>query len=126
MTETTYEIIKGTEFDNGIRVETLTDVIMKNARLVHAPDIRRPREKVGSTDFGTVTHCIPGACIRVACGCEGVRGHSRELAAMGKTEEFHSALIYAAKILAATAWDFLADEEIRRQIKEEFEEKKNL
>lgn len=126
MTETTFDIRKGIEFDNGIAVDALMETLMENARLVQAPDIRLPREKAGSTDFGTISHYIPGACMRIACGCEGVRGHSKELAALGKSEDFHKAIIYAAKILAATAWDYLDDKGLQEKIKKEFEAKRRM
>ena len=124
MTETEFDIQKVNEFDNGIAVPSLQDLLMKNAYLIQAPDIRPPREKAGSTDFGSVSHYIPGACMRIACGCEGIRGHSKELAALGKLEDFHKGMTDAAKILAASVWDYLNDKELQEKIKFEFEEKK--
>lgn len=124
MTETEYEITLKNEFDNGIPVDCLRETMMNNAKLVGAPDITLPREKAGSTDFGTVSHCIPGACIRVASGCQGVRGHSRELASLGKTVAFHEAVILGAKILAATSCDILCESMLLKEIRDEFDLKK--
>lgn len=125
MTDTTYEFLPGSRFDNAIGIDTLRDVLIQNAELVQAPKICGPREKTGSTDFGTVLHRIPGACIRIDCGCPEARGHSKELAALGKSENFHRAVLYAAKILAATAWDYISDRELRSAIKREFESAKD-
>lgn len=123
MTGTTYKIIPGMRADNGLAVDALRDLLMDNARLVDAPNICAPRTKTGSTDFGTVTHYIPGACIRVDCGCAHVAGHSKELAAMGKSEQFHEAIVYSAKIIAATVWDYVTNSELRTKIADEFKAK---
>ena len=40
------------------------------------------------------------------------------------TEEAHQAILYAAKILAGTAWDLLSDNEHMETVKNEFRENK--
>ncbi len=121
MTETTYAIRKKGSYDNTICVHRLRELLMENARAVGAPDIRGPRDKTGSTDFGNVTYRIPGACMRVASdGPVPAPGHSKEAAAQGKSDENHAALIYGAKILAASACDLIADPWILEEIRAEF------
>ena len=105
MTETEYTLKRGRHIDNSIPVPELNALLMKNAELAGAPKLAPPRQKTGSTDFGNVCYVIPGACIRVSSdGDIPVPGHSREAAAQGKSKENHDAVLYAGKILAATAY----------------------
>ena len=98
---------------------------MKNAELAGAPKLAPPRQKTGSTDFGNVCYVIPGACIRVSSdGDIPVPGHSREAAAQGKSKENHDAVLYAGKILAATAYELISEPEKLAQIRKAFAERK--
>lgn len=121
MTETEVEIIVEKEVDNKIPAIKLNEVVMKNAEVAGAPTIRPSREKTGSTDFGNVVHRIPGTCIRVAFVPENTPSHSDEFLENGKTSKAHDAVIYGAKIIAATVYDLLNEEGLLREIKEEFE-----
>nr|WP_307775164.1 M20 family metallopeptidase [uncultured Cetobacterium sp.] len=120
MTETDYEIIETKSLDNKIPVLKLNEVLMSNAQIVNAPRISPPREKTGSTDFGNVMYRLPGSCIRVAFVPTGTSSHSDEFLNAGKSEEAHSAIILAAKILAGSAFDLIINKEILNEIKEEF------
>lgn len=120
MTETDYEIIETKSLDNKIPVLKLNEVLMSNAQIVNAPRISPPREKTGSTDFGNVMYRLPGSCIRVAFVPTGTSSHSDEFLNAGKSEEAHSAIILAAKILAGSAFDLITNKEILNEIKEEF------
>ncbi len=121
MTETTYTVKRARDIDNSIPVPELNALLMNNAELVNAPKIAPPREKTGSTDFGNVCYCIPGACIRVASdGDHPAPSHSKEAAAQGKSEESHAAIIYASKILAATAYDIVSSPENLDAIRKSF------
>ncbi len=124
MTETTCEILKTGEMHNKIPVRALNDLLMENARAAGAKGISPPREKTGSTDFASVMHLIPGACIRVAFVDRGVPAHSREFLEKGKSPDAHEALLTAARILATTCADLLTNPENLRKIKEEFLEEK--
>lgn len=55
---------------------------------------------------------------------EGTSSHSQMFLDMGLTEEAHQAILYAAKILAGTAWDLLSDNEHMETVKNEFRENK--
>lgn len=120
MTETDYEIIETKSLDNKIPVLKLNEVLMSNAQIVNAPRISPPREKTGSTDFGNVMYRLPGSCIRVAFVPTGTSSHSDEFLNAGKSEEAHSAIILAAKILAGSAFDLITNKEVLNEIKEEF------
>ncbi len=121
MTETTCSVDRGLDLDNSIPVSELNALLMQNAALVNAPKLAPPREKTGSTDFGNVCYVLPGACIRVASdGDIPVPGHSREAAEQGKSKENHAAILYAAKILAATAFDCIRSPETLSAIRAAF------
>jgi len=125
MTETSYEIAADRPFDSKIPVLKLNDVLMENAKLVEAPTIRPPREKTGSTDFGNVMYNVPGSCIRVAFVPEGTSPHSQEYLNAGKSEDAHNASLIASKILAATCYDLISEENLLLEIKKEFSNRKN-
>ena len=125
MTETTYEIEETKSLNNKIPVLKLNDLLMENAKLVDAPKISAPREKTGSTDFGNLMYVIPGSCIRISFVPEGTSSHSDEFLNAGKTKEAHSAVTYAAKILAGTAIDLITSPENLAEVKNEFLRNKN-
>ncbi|MEP7454181.1 M20 family metallopeptidase [Phyllobacterium sp. SB3] len=74
---------------------------------------------VGSTDVGTVSWVVPTVQCRVACYAVGTPGHSWQLVAQGKSPAAHKGMIHAAKIMAATAVDLLADEALIHSAKAE-------
>ena len=106
--------------DNKVPVFALNDLVMKNAAEAGIPDLKPPREKTGSTDFGNVMHKLPGCCLRVQFVPSGTASHSMEYIQAGKTEAAHNCVIYGAKALAGTAWDLIADPALIPQIEEEF------
>lgn len=120
MTGTEYEIVEKKRLESKIPVPTLNDVLMKNAELVDAPNRKPAREKTGSSDFGNVTNIIPGSCIRLAFVPDGTSSHSQEFLDNGKEEEGHNAVILSAKILAASVYDILSEENLLDTIKTEF------
>lgn len=124
MTETSFDIKQEKTLNNKIPVLRLNEVLMDNAFLVGAPTIRPSREKTGSTDFGNVMYELPGSCIRVAFVPEGTSSHSEEFLKEGKTEAGHAAIVYAAKILAASSYDLITDEKLLREIRLEFQKNK--
>jgi amidohydrolase len=124
MTGTDYEARETVSYDASVPVLSLRDLLMENARFAHAPDIRPPRERTGSTDFGNVSRVIPGACLRVASdGDKPVPGHSKEAAALGKSDENHRALVTAAKVLAGACCDLIMTPSKLDEIKKEFRER---
>lgn len=120
MTDTEYEIITEKEVDNKIPVLSLNDIVMENAKLINAPTIRPPRQKTGSTDFGSVMYQVPGTCIRVAFVEEGTSSHSEEYLKVGKSDDAHNAVLVGAKILADSSYDLIADKGLFEKVKKEF------
>ena len=121
MTETSYTAKRGRDLHNSIPVSALHTLLMDNAALAGAPKLAPPREKAGSTDFGNLCYLMPGACIRVSSdGDHPAPGHSREAAAQGKSQESHDAVLYGAKILAATAYDLISRPETMTVVQRDF------
>ena len=124
MTETTCDVIETKSLDSKIPVLSLNDIIMENAKLVNAPKIEPPREKTGSTDFGNVMYLVPGSCIRIAFVPSGTASHSDKFIECGKNEDAHKAIIYAAKILADSAYDLISNKKLFEKVQNEFKERK--
>ena len=124
MTDTGYEVKKIAEMHNKIPVHSLNKLLMANAAAADAPAIMPPREKTGSTDFASVMYHVPGTCIRVPFVERGTPAHSEAWLQRGKTPAAHAALFLAAKILAFTACDLIADAAVLAEIKEEFRREK--
>lgn len=120
MTETECEIIETKRLNNKIPVLKLNQILMDNAELVNAFRLSPPREKTGSTDFGNVMYHVPGSCIRVAFVPQGTSSHSDEFLRAGKSKEAHKAIVLGAKILAGTAYDLITNEEIFKEVLNEF------
>jgi metal-dependent amidase/aminoacylase/carboxypeptidase family protein len=124
MTGTTYEIIRERDLDSKVPVYSLNDVVMNNAKLINAPNIKPAREKTGSSDFGNVMYVIPGSCIRNSFVDENVSSHSQEFLEDGKSERGNEAVINAAKILAGTAFDLIDEPDLMLEVKREFNDTK--
>lgn len=124
MTETEEEIIELKRLESKVPVYKLNELLMNNAKLINAKNIKPAREKTGSTDFGNVTYILPGACIRVQFVPDGTVSHSDTFLKYGKSDEAHECIINAAKILSSTVLD-LTDYDVLNQIKTEFTNYKN-
>ncbi len=124
MSECEVKITNIKSLNNKIPVISLNDIVMENARKLNAPNIAPPREKTGSTDFGSVMYEVPGTCIRIAFVKEGTSSHSDEFIQMGKSNEAHEAIVYASKILATSAYDLIGDKNLAYKVKEEFKKNK--
>ena len=124
MTETTYKITQRSAYMPKVPVFKLNDLLMDNARLVDAPNIQPPIQQSGSTDFATVMYKVPGSVIRVAFAPEGAGVHSKEFLEAGKTEAANNAILIAAKILSATAYDIISNPALLKELQEEFQRNK--
>ena len=74
----------------------------------------------GSTDAGNVSHAIPTIHPYIRTAPDGVPGHSREFAEHNATPLARAGMVAAAKALALTALDLLADPAALQSAKEEF------
>jgi amidohydrolase len=74
----------------------------------------------GSTDAGNVSHAIPTIHPYIRTSPDGVPGHSREFAEHNATPLARAGMVAAAKALALTALDLLADPAALQSAKDEF------
>lgn len=75
----------------------------------------------GSTDVADVSWNVPLAQFSTATQIMGSPGHSWQNVAVGKMAIGQKGMIYAAKILATTAYEFMTNEELRAKAKAEFD-----
>ncbi|MBA7472368.1 p-aminobenzoyl-glutamate hydrolase subunit B [subsurface metagenome] len=78
----------------------------------------------GSTDMGNVSQLVPGIHPIVAIAPKDVLGHSPQFAEAAASEAGIRGLVDAAKALAMTAVDLVANPEIAVKVKEEFKQSK--
>jgi len=78
----------------------------------------------GSTDMGNVSQLVPSIHPFVAIASEEVLVHSPQFASAAASEAGIQGLLDAAKALAMTVTDLLANPEIVAKIKEEFQQKR--
>ncbi len=74
----------------------------------------------GSTDVGDVSWLTPTAQFTAVTWPSGSPGHSWQNVAVGKSSIAHKGMLYAAKVLAATAADIMTQPEILEKAKQEF------
>jgi metal-dependent amidase/aminoacylase/carboxypeptidase family protein len=79
-----------------------------------------PARPSGSSDMGNVSVLVPAIHPSIAIAPPEVGIHSAEFAACAASEDAHRGLVDAAKALAMTAVDVLADEELRKRMHEAF------
>lgn len=109
------------EIDNNVLMKEL---LHKNFDLLGEPVAPRLADKgMGSTDMGNVTLAMPGFQAYIGLG-EGAVTHTPEFAQFSTGETGYHALITAAKALAMTTVDLLAQPELVEQAKAEFQASK--
>src|SRR3989442_2698395 len=79
-----------------------------------------PWENAGSTDIGNVRHMVPARDPTVAIASADVAGHSQAFLEASGSLRGYQAMIDAAKALAMTGADLLADQALVEQAKVEF------
>lgn len=99
----------------------LEKVCLKNMEAIGLTVEEPESGKLGSTDLGNLSQKVPAIHPTIAiCGPE-VAGHSLEMAKATMTPLGQDTLIKAAKILAMTAYDYLASKEIQARVAREFQ-----
>lgn len=120
MTGTTVQTQKLSITKGKLPSHSLNKMLMDNAKLVEAPKMLPYRERTGSTDFGYVTHMVPGAVIRFPVAPEHVSTHSHEFLNFAEGKDAHDGIKLAAKIVALTVVDLIEDEGKLTSVKDEF------
>ncbi|MDP6501514.1 MAG: M20 family metallopeptidase [Dehalococcoidales bacterium] len=78
----------------------------------------------GSTDMGNVSHVVPGIHAFVAIAGKEILLHSGEFAAAAVSDRGVEGMLDAAKALAMTVVDLVADPDMLASVREEFEQSK--
>ena len=78
----------------------------------------------GSTDVGDVSWVVPTGQIITACWALGSPGHSWQIVAQGKMGIGQRGMLYAGKVMALSALEFMQDQKIREQAVNEFEQRR--
>jgi len=100
---------------------TLAQLFRRNIQsLGRKMPLSDPRVSFGSTDMGNVSQLVPGIHPMIAIAPVNVLGHSPEFASAAASEKGTLGLLDAAKALAMTVVDLLANPEIVTRVKEEF------
>ncbi len=80
-------------------------------------------EMTASSDTGDVSYIMPTGLFTTACWPVGVSPHTWQAAASGGTTIGEKGALYAAKVIAGTAYDLYTKPDIRAQIVKEFKER---
>jgi len=79
-----------------------------------------PWENAGSTDMGNVSHVVPAIHPTLAIAAEDVPGHSQAFLEASGSPRGYQAMVEAAKALAMTGADLLADRSLVEKAKLDF------
>ncbi len=110
-------------YDNFVPNHALNDVLKANLEALGVPMDTEPREEGrGSTDYGRVSQRMPSSCAALSIAGEEVHGHSGEFAEATTTEIGHQTLLNAAKSMAMTVIDLIADPALLDTAKAEWTE----
>jgi len=77
----------------------------------------------GSTDVSDVSWVTPTMEFSTTCCILGTPGHSWQFTAQTGTSIGHKSLIFASKVIAASAWDLLTKPELLKKAREEWKER---
>ena len=112
--------------DDLVSAERQKGVKISRAKVLHDDIIPLDAHRLfmpGSTDVGDVSWAVPTAQVWTACYALGTPGHSWQLVAQGKLPAAHKGMTQAAKVMAATALDLLADPALLARAKAEHRER---
>ncbi len=104
---------------------TLARLFRQNVKsLGREMQLSNPNKSFGSTDMGNVSQLVPSIHPSVAIAPVHVAIHSPQFASAAASEAGIQGLLDAAKALALTVTDLVANPEILTKVKEEFQQQK--
>jgi len=118
------EIVHKGRVANKLLLDSLNDLLLENAQQAGALQILGAETELGSTDFGNLTHYIPGATLKVAIMKPGQSLHTIEAFKAAGSELGHRAIVIGALAMAWTGYDLLIDPQKLETVKNEFAIKK--
>ena len=78
----------------------------------------------GSTDVGDVSWVVPTGEILTACWALGTPGHSWQIVAQGKMGIGQRGMLFAGKVIAASALEFMQNDKLRAKALTEYTQKR--
>lgn len=102
------------------RVPTLVDLFRENMRRLGVSESPEAKEHLGSSDVGNVSQVVPTIQPYVKIAPDGTPWHSRAFEAAARSPLAREGLVAAAKTMAMTAFDLLADPGLVARAKKEF------
>ncbi len=102
------------------RNQTLLDLFAANMASVGLKESEPIRDRMGSSDIGNVSQVVPAIQPMVAIAPSGMAIHTRDFAEAAVTPMARAGMLAAAKILAMTAFDLLADPAKVKAAQDEF------
>lgn len=87
-------------------------------------EITRPDPDGGSSDVGDVSYIVPEISLSVVTAPDKSPWHSWVVVACGGMSIGHKGMLFAAKSLGTTMVDLFENEQLRKDIRREFEERK--
>jgi amidohydrolase len=103
------------------RNATLLELFRANARSFGVVEAPESRERMGSSDIGNVSQVIPAIQPMVQIAPEGTPIHSRAFAEAAVKPLARDGMLKAAKIMAMTTCDLLANPALVKEARREFE-----
>lgn len=92
---------------------------------VGSRDLWRSCEMSASSDSGDVSYIMPTGLFTTACWPIGCSPHTWQTASSAGTTIGEKGALYAAKIIAGTAYDLMVKSDCLNKVKKEFEERKD-
>src|SRR5690625_2655158 len=112
-------------YDDMVTNETLSEAFTKNLQAVDSEPVKESPVDHGSIDMGNVSQVVPAIHPYISLRNEDLVQHTREFADTTITSVGHEALKNGALSLALTGYDVLANDELLKNIKNEFNEQNN-
>jgi amidohydrolase len=117
--------VKTTLYDNTYepmkRNRTLAEAFRVNMQRVGVPESPELKERLGSSDVGNVSQVIPTIQPYVRIAPEGTPWHSRAFAEAAVSPLAREGMLAAAKVMAMTTLDLLAEPGLLDRAKQEFQ-----
>lgn len=118
--EITKSILYTERYPNRCIDERLKENVAEFGEVMGYPD---PNMKYGSSDIGNVSLVVPAIHAYLKIAEPEVNSHSVDFTIASITDIAHQQMLNGAKAMAMTGLDILADNELRDNIRMEFEEK---
>ena len=103
------------------RNATLLELFRANARTLGVVEAPESRERMGSSDVGNVSQVIPAIQPMVQIAAEGTPIHSRDFEQAAVKPMARDGMLAAAKIMAMTTCDLLANPALVKEARREFD-----